>query len=96
MLAIARALMAEPRLLLLDEPSLGLAPQMAERIIAAITALNRAGTAVLLVEQDAHLALAVAQRAYVLETGCIAAAGPAAVLADDPALRRAYLGEDPV
>jgi branched-chain amino acid transport system ATP-binding protein len=92
MLALARALMAEPRLLLCDEPSMGLAPLMVEQIFATLAALRRAGTTILLVEQNAAEALAIADRAYVLETGRIAFEGPAAELAEHPRVREAYLG----
>ncbi len=94
MLAIARALMARPTLLLLDEPSLGLAPLMVERIFEIIRAIHGAGTTMLLVEQNAHTALALADRAYVMETGRIVLHGPAAVLRRDPKVRAAYLGEE--
>ncbi len=93
MLAIARALMARPKLLLLDEPSLGLAPQIVVQIFEVIRELNRQGVAVLLVEQNARMALKTAHRAYVLETGRITMSGEAARLLDDPAVRAAYLGE---
>jgi branched-chain amino acid transport system ATP-binding protein len=92
MLAIARALMSRPRLLLLDEPSLGLAPLLVKEIFTIIREINAAGTTILLVEQNAHLALALAQRAYVLETGRIILEGPAQELAASPEVRRAYLG----
>ncbi len=92
MLAIGRALMARPRLLLLDEPSLGLAPLLVERIFEAIASLKSGGTTILLVEQNARQALRIADRAYVLETGQIAMAGTAAQLASDPEVERAYLG----
>jgi branched-chain amino acid transport system ATP-binding protein len=92
MLAIGRALMAAPRLLLLDEPSLGLAPKMVEQIFQIIREINVAGTTILLVEQNAAMALELAHRAYVLETGRVVLAGEAAKLRDDPAVRRAYLG----
>ena len=92
MLAIARALMSRPRLLLLDEPSLGLAPQMVERIFEVIADIRDRGTTVLLVEQNAARALDVADRAYVIETGVVAIEGEAAALADDPRVREAYLG----
>ncbi|MFZ5875725.1 MAG: ABC transporter ATP-binding protein [Nitrospirota bacterium] len=94
MLAIGRALMAGPTLLLLDEPSLGLAPLMVERIFEIIRAIHGAGTTMLLVEQNAHTALALADRAYVMETGRIVLHGPAAVLRRDPKVRAAYLGEE--
>jgi branched-chain amino acid transport system ATP-binding protein len=93
MLAIGRALMARPRLLLLDEPSMGLSPVLVERIFETIQDINRRGTTILLVEQNAAMALAIAQRGYVLETGSIALAGTAAALAENPDVRRAYLGE---
>jgi branched-chain amino acid transport system ATP-binding protein len=94
MLAIARALMARPRLLLLDEPSLGLAPRLVREIFGVIRRINAAGVAVLLVEQNARAALALAARGYVLETGRVVAAGPSADLAVDPRIRAAYLGLD--
>ena len=93
MLAIGRALMARPRLLLLDEPSMGLSPVLVERIFETIEDINRQGTTILLVEQNAAMALAIAQRGYVLETGTIALSGTAAALAENPDVRRAYLGE---
>jgi len=93
MLAIARALMARPKLLLLDEPSLGLAPQIVVQIFEVIRDLNRRGVSVLLVEQNARMALKVAHRGYVLETGRIAFADQADVLLNDPRIRAAYLGE---
>jgi branched-chain amino acid transport system ATP-binding protein len=92
MLAIARALMSRPRLLLLDEPSLGLAPLMVERIMAQIVALRAAGDTVLVVEQNARAALDVADRGYVLENGRITVAGNAGALLGDPAVQDAYLG----
>jgi branched-chain amino acid transport system ATP-binding protein len=91
MLAIGRALMAEPRLLLLDEPSMGLAPVVATEIFAAIAALKRANTTMLLVEQNAHAALGVADRGCVLETGRVVHDGPANALRYKDELRRAYL-----
>ncbi len=92
MLAIGRALMSEPRLLLMDEPSMGLAPMLVREIFAIIKELNEAGTTILLVEQNAQMALSVARRAYVLETGAITLAGPAADLARRKEVREAYLG----
>jgi branched-chain amino acid transport system ATP-binding protein len=92
MLAIARALMLEPKILLLDEPSLGLAPLVVVKIFEVIRALRERGIPVLLVEQNAHMALRTADRAYVLETGEIKREGPAGQLHDDPAIREAYLG----
>jgi branched-chain amino acid transport system ATP-binding protein len=92
MLAIARALMAAPRLLLLDEPSLGLAPRLCREIFRIIRTIHAAGVTVLLVEQNARQALGLASRAYVLETGQVAMAGPSAELAAEPRVRRAYLG----
>jgi branched-chain amino acid transport system ATP-binding protein len=93
MLAIGRALMANPRLLLLDEPSMGLAPVVVERIFETVLDINRQGTTILLVEQNAAMALTIAHRGYVLETGTIALSGTAAELAENPDVRRAYLGE---
>jgi branched-chain amino acid transport system ATP-binding protein len=92
MLAIGRALMAEPRLLLLDEPSMGLAPNIVDQVLAAIRALKAGGLTILLVEQNARAALAIADRAYVLETGRIALTGSASEIRDDPRVREAYLG----
>ena len=92
MLAIARALMTRPRLLLLDEPSLGLAPRLVREIFRVVRTINADGVAVLLVEQNARAALAVAARGYVLETGRVVASGPASELALDPRIRAAYLG----
>jgi branched-chain amino acid transport system ATP-binding protein len=93
-LAIGRALMARPRLLLLDEPSLGLAPRLVREIFDVIRRINADGVAVLLVEQNARAALALAARGYVLETGRVVAAGASAALAVDPRIRAAYLGLD--
>jgi branched-chain amino acid transport system ATP-binding protein len=93
MLAIARALMARPKLLLLDEPSLGLAPQIVMQIFDVIRDLNRQGVSILLVEQNARMALKVAKRGYVLETGRISFTDQADALLNDPRIRAAYLGE---
>jgi len=93
MLAIGRALMARPRLLLLDEPSLGLSPLLVEEVFAVIRRLRAEGTAILLVEQNAHLALSVADRGYVLETGRLVLAGGGRELLADPAVQAAYLGQ---
>jgi len=92
MLAIGRALMAQPRLLLLDEPSMGLAPRLVAEIFACVRALRAADTALLLVEQNARAALAIADRGYVLETGRIALSGSGAALLADAGVREAYLG----
>ena len=92
MLAIARALMSEPRLLVLDEPSLGLAPLMVEHIFEVIAGLKEKGLTILLVEQNVHHALDLADRAYVMEAGRIALEGPAAELRQDPRVERSYLG----
>ena len=93
MLAIGRALMSRPKLLLLDEPSMGLAPVLVERIFDIIKEINGQGTTILLVEQNANVALEIATRGYVLETGSIVSAAPAAQLREDPTVREAYLGE---
>ncbi|HEX4928610.1 MAG TPA: ABC transporter ATP-binding protein [Burkholderiales bacterium] len=93
MLALARALMAQPRLLLLDEPSMGLAPLMVARIFELVREIARNGVTILLVEQNARLALEIASRGYVLESGSIALAGEAAWLLEHPRVRAAYLGE---
>ncbi len=92
MLAIGRALMAKPKLLLLDEPSMGLAPKFVEQILERIRAINRAGVTVLLVEQNAAMALAISHRGYVLETGSIQLEGKASDLAGNDLVRQAYLG----
>ena len=92
MLAIGRALMTKPRVLLLDEPSMGLAPKLIQQIFEIITEINRRGTTVLLVEQNAQQALQVAHRAYVLETGKVVKSAEASALLDDPQVRAAYLG----
>ncbi len=92
MLALGRAMMARPRLLLLDEPSLGLAPLLVREIFGALTRMNEAGTTIVVVEQNAALALSVARHAFVLETGRVVLAGEASELAADESLRRSYLG----
>ncbi|MDD7175633.1 MAG: ABC transporter ATP-binding protein [Clostridiales bacterium] len=92
MLAMGRALMSKPKLLMLDEPSMGLAPILVEQIFDIIGELNRAGTTILLVEQNAQMALSIATRAYVLETGHIVKEGDADALMHDDAVRKAYLG----
>ena len=92
MLALARALMSEPRLLCMDEPSLGLAPLVVQEIFRSIRAANAAGTSVLLVEQNARYALETASRGYVLQTGSIIAAGPCSQLKQDERVKEAYLG----
>jgi len=94
MLAIGRALMAGPRLLLLDEPSMGLAPMLVAQIFDIVTEINRQGTTILLVEQNAAQALRRADRAYVLETGRIVRSDAAAALLDDESVKAAYLGGD--
>ena len=92
MLAMGRALMSKPKLLMLDEPSMGLAPILVEQIFDIIGELNRAGTTILLVEQNAQMALSIANRAYVLETGNIVKEGDAHLLMNDDDVRKAYLG----
>ncbi|MDP2227828.1 MAG: ABC transporter ATP-binding protein [Moraxellaceae bacterium] len=92
MLAMGRALMSRPRLLLLDEPSMGLAPLMVEKVFDIVRRINAEGVAILLIEQNARLALAAAARAYVMESGSITLAGPAAELAADARVQAAYLG----
>ena len=92
MVAIGRGLMGRPKLLMIDEPSLGLAPNVVDRVMEVVKAINQDGTAVLLVEQDVVLALEIADRGYVLENGRIVMSGPASDLRRDPAIRKAYLG----
>jgi branched-chain amino acid transport system ATP-binding protein len=93
MLAIGRALMSQPRLLLLDEPSMGLAPLMVEKIFEVVQQVSRDGVTILLVEQNARLALAVSNRGYVMESGLVTLSGDSASLLDNPQVRQAYLGE---
>lgn len=92
MLAIGRALMSEPQLLMLDEPSLGLAPNLVLMIFELIESINKQGTTILLIEQNANMALSISHRAYVLETGSISMSGNAKDLANDPRVKKAYLG----
>ena len=94
MLAIGRALMARPRLLALDEPSMGLAPLMVEKILETLLLLKEQGLTILLVEQNAQAALKIADRGYVLETGKVVLQGPASDLLSDVEVKRAYLGKD--
>ncbi len=92
MLAIGRALMSQPKVLLLDEPSMGLAPVLVEQIFETIIGINKQGTTVLLVEQNAYMALQIAHRGYVLQTGEVALAGSAKELRANEEVRKAYLG----
>jgi branched-chain amino acid transport system ATP-binding protein len=94
MCAIGRALMARPRLLMLDEPSMGLAPIFVEKVFETIVEINKQGTPILLVEQNALMALEVASRGYVLQTGTIALSGSAKSLREDEGVRKTYLGEE--
>ncbi len=94
MLAMGRALMAKPRLLMLDEPSMGLAPQIVQRVFEVITRINQAGTPILLIEQNAQMALNAAHRGYVIESGAIVLEDEARALLDDDQVRKAYLGEE--
>ena len=93
MLAIARALMAQPKLLLLDEPSMGLAPIVVQKVFEVIATIRKEGVTILLVEQNARLALELADRAYVMETGLITLTGEASALLADERVKKAYLGE---
>ena len=92
MLAMGRGLMARPKLLLLDEPSMGLAPILVDEIFSIIKKINSTGTTILLVEQNAYKALSISNRAYILETGNITKSGDAGDLIKDPAVKEAYLG----
>lgn len=92
MLAMARGLMADPKLLLLDEPSMGLAPLLVEQIFEVIQTINERGVSILLVEQNAHMALSIADRGYVLETGKIVLSGSAEELMSNTLVKEAYLG----
>nr|BFE89029.1 hypothetical protein GCM10020093_116300 [Planobispora longispora] len=92
MVAIGRALMTKPKVLLLDEPSMGLAPMLVAQIFEIVKEINRRGTTVLLIEQNASQALQIAHRAYILETGRIVKSAPASELLNDPAVQAAYLG----
>jgi len=93
MVAIGRAMMSQPKMLLLDEPSMGLAPMLVEQIVATIQTIAKNGVAILLVEQNAHLALQISQRAYVMESGQITLTGDSKSLQQDERVRKAYLGE---
>jgi branched-chain amino acid transport system ATP-binding protein len=93
MVAIGRALMARPRLICMDEPSMGLSPRFVEIVFGIIQTINRQGVAIFMVEQNANMALQIADRGYVLQTGQVVLSGPAAALAANPAIREAYLGE---
>jgi branched-chain amino acid transport system ATP-binding protein len=93
MVAIGRALMARPKLLCMDEPSMGLSPVFVEQVFDIIQAINKQGTTIFMVEQNANMALAIADRAYVLQTGRVVLSGPAAELRENELIRRAYLGE---
>ena len=93
MLAVGRALMAKPKMILMDEPSMGLSPLLVQEIFDIIQEVNKAGITVLLVEQNAKMALSISNRAYVLETGTISIEGDAAALMDDPRVKKAYLGQ---
>ena len=93
MVAIGRALMARPRLLCMDEPSMGLSPLFVELVFDTIVAINKQGTSIFMVEQNANMALSIAHRAYVLQTGQVVLSGPAGELRQNPMVREAYLGE---
>ncbi len=93
MLALGRAMMSRGSLMLLDEPSMGLAPVLVRDIFKVLLEINRSGTTILLVEQNAHMALSIASRGYVLENGRITISGPGNVLLEDPSVKEAYLGK---
>jgi branched-chain amino acid transport system ATP-binding protein len=93
MVAMGRALMARPKLLCMDEPSMGLSPNLVEQVFDIIQEINRQGTTIFMVEQNANMALSVAHRAYVLQTGQVVLSGTAAELRKNPLIREAYLGE---
>jgi len=93
MVAIGRALMARPKLLCMDEPSMGLSPALVEQVFDIIQTINKQGTTIFMVEQNANMALSIADRAYVLQTGQVVLSGPAAELRQNPMIREAYLGE---
>jgi ABC-type branched-subunit amino acid transport system ATPase component len=93
MLAMARALMSRPRLVCMDEPTMGLAPAFVDRVLDLVSEINRRGVTVFMVEQNARVALAIAHRGYVLQSGALVLEGPAAALLADPAIREAYLGQ---
>ena len=93
MLAFARALMSHPRLICMDEPTLGLAPIFVERVLDTIVDINRTGVTIFMVEQNAELALSIASRGYVLQSGQLVLDGPASDLLSNPAIREAYLGQ---
>jgi branched-chain amino acid transport system ATP-binding protein len=93
MLAMARALMSRPRLVCMDEPTMGLAPALVDRVLDLVSEINRRGVTVFMVEQNARVALSIAHRGYVLQSGVLVLDGPAAALLADPAIREAYLGQ---
>jgi len=93
MVAMGRALMARPRLLCMDEPSMGLSPVFVEQVFDIIQTINRQGTTIFMIEQNANMALSIAHRAYVLQTGQVVQSGPAGELRQNPMIREAYLGE---
>jgi branched-chain amino acid transport system ATP-binding protein len=95
MVAIGRALMSSPRLLMLDEPSLGLAPILVQELFAALANIRETGVSLLIVEQNVHISLAIADRGYLLEAGRVVGEGAASALIDDPAVQHAFLGTVP-